>query len=189
MTDKKFFLGQMAILEAAYRNFKISDNKATLEVWYQSLKDIDETGLTKAVGTLIATSKFPPTIADIKEAAVEENSMDWSDGWALVTKAIRDYGIYRAEEALRYLIDLDYTTYAVVLRLDFNKLCLSENEMADRANFRMAYENVSASNNKNKLLPKGLQNPTDDMVAILTGTFDLNKKLENKKELKAGVSD
>ncbi len=59
---KQDFLKGIKLLESCYR-FKFSE--LDLKVWYSALKEIPFKTFTKAIGILIKTSKFMPSIAEI----------------------------------------------------------------------------------------------------------------------------
>ena len=64
------------------------------------------------------------------------------------------FGFYQQEEALA---SMDETTRKVVKRLGWKELCESENQMQDRANFRMVYEQEAQKRNEKAALPAGLK--------------------------------
>ena len=95
-------------------------------------------------------------LAELKEALVANvaGEDDWGEHWKAAVNAIHRFGRYREEEALD---SMDPMTREVVKRLGYQDLCRSENQMADRANFRVVFEQV-ANNERNKAaLPKDLQ--------------------------------
>ena len=63
----------------------------------------------------------------------------WSDGWDQVLRAVRKYGSYRPVEAME---SMDEITREAVRRLGYKELCMSENIMAERAQFRMIFEQI-----------------------------------------------
>lgn len=188
--DKQFFIRQVAALEAAFRNFKISDNRLSLDVWFQALKDLEEDQMTLAVSKLIATSRYAPTIAEIRqEATATQTTKDWSEGWAALIKAIGMYGHNREQEALEYIRQTDPLAAEVTRRLGFIDICLSENQDNIRANFRMAYEKTRDLDAQEKMLPGEIK----DAMAALNAKMGLRdpreselKKLEAKRYLEYG---
>ena len=83
----------------------------------------------------------------------------WSDGWEEVLRAISKYGMYSETEALQSMSEL---TRKAVKRLGFKSICISENIMADRANFRMIFEQLSDRESTAQQLPADLQNLISD---------------------------
>lgn len=155
------FAAIMAGIAVVYPNFKAAEDEKVLEIWYSMLCDIPKKTLQMTVRTHISTNVFPPTIADLRKLSAEigKSKADWSIGWGLVTKAITSFGYYREQEALEYLAERDKLTAEVVKRLGFQSLCLSENQQTDRANFRMAYENLEDKEKYNLTLPPEARMP------------------------------
>ena len=88
---------------------------------------------------------------------------DRSDGWEQFRRAVGKYGYYQQEAALG---SMDETTRRVVKRLGWKQLCESENQMQDRANFRMVYEQEAQRKNEIAVLPAKLQ----EQMARLQGS-------------------
>ena len=158
MTKNEFKLILSGVI-AAYPNFKVAENKESIELWYQMLSDLTGDEFSLAVKRHISKSPFPPTIADIRKCAAEspELKRDWSLGWGLVLEAVRKFGYYNEEAGLSYLAEKDIMTAEVVRRLGFQNLCLSENLQNDRANFRMAYEVEMDKRREYAALPAGMR--------------------------------
>lgn len=151
------FLKIAEMIKTAYPKDKLLPNKAAMDLWYLMLKDITYKQAQTSVLSYIATHKFPPTIADIREAAADVTGKavsDWGAGWAATLKVIRNYGWCRQAEAMA---ELDDITRQTVRRLGYMELCTSENLMADRGNFRMIYEELAARENDKQKTPEGLR--------------------------------
>ena len=89
--------------------------------------------------------------------------------------AIRFCGMYREEDALGRL---DEITRKCVQRLGFKNLCTSENVTADRANFRMAYEQEQKAAKEYRQLPPMLRAQKAELQQIAEQTA---KRLEEKE--------
>ena len=142
MTKQEF-----SVFAAAIRTFypkeQILPNNQAMELWFRELQDIQYNVAEAALRKWVQTNKWSPSIAEIREmcASVARPEIpDWGEAWENTIKAIRKYGSYRKNEALE---SLDPLTRKCVERLGFRDLCMSENTMADRANFRMIYENLA----------------------------------------------
>ena len=132
-----------------------------LVLWYRMLKDLDGKTVAAAVYKHISSCKFPPTIADIREqcAAIESGGeKNWLEGWGMVVRAIGRHGMYGRKEAMKKLRDFDPLTADVVEKMGWQNLCESENQVADRANFRIAYEAYSTRKKELAKLPPNLAN-------------------------------
>jgi len=129
----------------------------SIKVWYRLLKDLPCDLANVAIQRYALTNKFPPSIAEIREQAallMDRNLVnDWATGWNQVMRAIGAYGQWSEERALK---SMDELTRACVKRLGWKELCMSENPVADRANFRIIYEQIQQQKKETAALPVGL---------------------------------
>ncbi|HQC05129.1 MAG TPA: replicative helicase loader/inhibitor [Paludibacteraceae bacterium] len=152
---------EFAIFASALRTYfpkeNILPNQEAMELWYEMLSDVPYDVASAGLKKWISTNKWSPSIADIREMAstvTDGEIPDWGSAWGEVIQAIRHYGTYRESEALRSLSPLCRKT---VERIGFYNLCMSENETADRANFRMVYEQLAERNKKDSQIPYSLK--------------------------------
>ena len=99
----------LTVLECTYPSFyrDLSENhkKAMAEIWLIQFKNIDYKNVYSAIMDLISKSKFPPTIAEIKQYMVEEMSNDdmtATEAWNCVYKSICN-SLYNAAEEFNKL--------------------------------------------------------------------------------------
>ncbi len=101
MTTKEF-----AIIAAAIKTYFPRDNvlptEKAIELWYNELKDLTYNAVNLGLRMYVATNKFSPTIADIRENAkhfCSESNEELNEmaAWGLVLKAMRN-SIYHSEE-------------------------------------------------------------------------------------------
>lgn len=103
MTFKEFMQ-----LAAAIKTYFPKDNilptKEAMDLWYDMLKDLDYKTACIGLKKHVATSKFAPTIADIRSGAqiTQPQQLNEMEAWALVSKAIRN-GIYKSAEEFEKL--------------------------------------------------------------------------------------
>jgi len=155
MDKKEFSLLAMA-LRTYYPKENLLPNNEAMELWYRQLQDIPYKVAEIALNKWVATNKWSPTIADIRECSSEITQgalPDWGQGWEQVLRAIRQFGMYRAGEAMA---SFDELTRATVERLGFRDICLSENIGQDRANFRMIYEQLAERRKKEAQIPQSV---------------------------------
>lgn len=129
-------------MKTFYPREQLLPSLESMEMWYRELADIPYPVAEAALRKYVATNKFSPTIADIREMAATVENGDkplWSDGWDQVLRAVRKYGSYRPVEAME---SMDEITREAVRRLGYKELCMSENIMAERAQFRMIFEQI-----------------------------------------------
>lgn len=144
-------------MRALYTSQNFLPDGESVKTWYMMVRDLPYEAANVAVQKYAATNRFPPTVADIREQAAEITSgrqSDWGEGWEKTMKAIRKYGYTNPEGALA---SLDEITRKTVERLGWKELCASENAMADRANFRMVYEQLQQEGRKDAQLPPGIR--------------------------------
>lgn len=170
--NKKEFSIFASALRTYYPKEKLLPNEQAMELWYNQLQDIPYKLAEVVLNKWVAIEKWSPSIADIRQQATELTSgtpKDWGNGWEQVEKAIRYIGQYNEQEALDSFDDI---TRQVVKRLGFVNLCLSENVMADRANFRMLYEQIAERNSKSEQLPEKVRNVIQSIQQKDTGLLE-----------------
>lgn len=157
MTKKEFAKIAMA-LKTYYPKESLLPNEQAMELWFFQLQDIPYDIGKLVLNKWVATNKWSPTIADIREQASEimnGRQADWSEGWEKVVNSFGRYGMYREQEALN---SFDDVTREAVRRLGYQSLCVSDNIDVDRANFRMIYQDVAGRMKKEAQMPAELVN-------------------------------
>lgn len=159
--DKKEFATFVMAIRTYYPKENILPNQQAMELWFREIQDIPIDIAEAALRKWVATNKWSPSIAEIRETAANVKNgeiPDWGEGWEQVLTAIRKYGSYREREALD---TLDPMTRTCVQRLGFRNICMSENIAADRANFRMMYETMSEREHTRQQIALPLQEVID----------------------------
>lgn len=154
--NKKEFGIFAAALKTYYPKEQLLPNQQAMELWHRELCDIPYITAEAALRKWVVISKWSPSIADIREQAMTVQAGEiplWSDGWDECCRVIRKYGSYGADRAMAELTGI---TKETVKRLGFSELCRSENPMADRANFRMIFEQLAQRKQKASQLPESL---------------------------------
>lgn len=148
----------MDVLKKSYPNFyKTEKNlKDVVDIWEMIFKDDSREHVMQAVALYIATEKFPPTIADIREKMVmaESKGLTADEAWGQVQSAFSKFGYTRQEEAMEWFHP---EVALLVRRLGWTTLCRSEDLMADRAHFIKLWNARSIQNQKNAMLPEGIK--------------------------------
>jgi hypothetical protein len=156
MNKQEFATFSMA-LKTYYPREQLLPNQQAMELWFNQLKDIDYNVAKIVLNKWVANNKWSPSIAEIREQAVEllnGKEKDWGEAWEDVIRNIRYFGYYRASEGMAAITD--DLTRETVKRLGYTNLCLSDNSTVDRANFRMIYESLAQRKKMDKQLPKDL---------------------------------
>ena len=180
--NAKEFGNFAAALRTYYSRENILPNQQAMELWFRQLQDIPYEAAEAILSKWVATNKWPPSIADIRDGMAEIQrggpAPDWGDGWNQAMTAIRKFGSYSEEEALASLPPL---TRETVRRLGYKSLCWSENQVADRANFRQVYEILE----KRKIETDKIPLPVQQKLAALTAGFA--KPMEDSTALPAST--
>ena len=152
--DKQQFATITIGIKSAYPASKILEDGASMDFWYMMLNDIPYEVAENAVMEHICTSVYPPNIAEIRKLCMErcrQPVLSFDDAWGVVQKAMSMYGSWRTEEAYR---TMDALTLSVVKNIGWTRMCQSENPVADRANFREAYEAKAQKLQSSNCLPE-----------------------------------
>lgn len=151
---KREFCNLSVGLKAAYPRFQFLSTDAEMEFWYRMLQDYDYRIAENAAMEHISTSAFPPSIADLRKLCTDRCTKgipSFEEAWGTVQKAISSYGRENPEKAYAMM---DEMTRTVVKNLGWTNLCVSEKPEADRANFRMAYEERAKAEQSSRQIPK-----------------------------------
>lgn len=130
----------VTVLVASFSTRGMADPAATQAIYRRMLADLDYAAAHAAVERLLATAKFLPTIAEIREAALEVTAgprRHGGDAWRDVLEAVSRYGRNRLPS-----FD-DAVTAACVRSLGWQEICNSENQVADRARFIELYDKLA----------------------------------------------
>ena len=95
-------------ITALYPMSKIRADVPSVKSWQKALEDLPAEAVSVALRRMVSTLKFPPTVADIREAvakAVQEarGVPTAGEAWGRVKRAASWYGYYRPEDARRAL--------------------------------------------------------------------------------------
>jgi hypothetical protein len=147
----------LAIATANFPTMQERDMKPTAVLWEQALSDMPYEVAEKAILKVLSTSKFFPTVAEIRDAGIQltqPRSIDAIEAWGLIIQAIRKYGMYDQEKAMQ---SLPSDVEAMVRRFTWRELCLNENPDILRAQFRMAWETQSKREREYSVLPSSVR--------------------------------
>ena len=143
----------IGICSINYRNWpEEGKEEAVISLWTKMLEDTEYFIAEAAVEKFLAESVYPPTIADIRARIADLTVIKEKtaiEAWDDVKTAIRKFGWYRANEAMQ---SLGGVTHKVVDAIGFKTLCISENEMADRAHFLKVYDTLAAREREDALM-------------------------------------
>jgi hypothetical protein len=93
MANEKQVRGLLRAISGAYPTFELTDDRVSIYV--KLLADLDADALTAAAQQHIVTSKFPPTVAELRDGCANLTRPAlpaWADAWGEVLEAIRRVG-------------------------------------------------------------------------------------------------
>lgn len=182
MTKREFGLFAAAI-RTYYPRENILPNEQAHDLWFRQLQDIPFPVAEAILAKWVATNKWSPSIADIRDSMAEIQNGgpadDWGEAWDQAMTAIRRFGSYDEDGALASLPPL---TRETVRRLGYKSLCWSENQVADRANFRQVYEILS----KRKVETDKIPLPVRETLKALTESFAKPVDNNTQKAISSG---
>lgn len=162
MTGEEFYELWLA-LASCYPNFCREQGEqqmaATFRMYAMMLSDFERPMLEAAVKQHIAGCKWFPTVAELRQgvdALIAPPQKSAMDAWAEVTSAFNAGGQRMLPGGNGYETPAfaDPITQRIVNSMGWNTLCLSENQMADRAQFIHAYTAMAEqAADDRKLLP------------------------------------
>lgn len=125
-------------LSSAYTSLKLS--KDNIRVYVEHLSDLPDEALHSAVRSIIRTSNFFPSIAEIRETTLRHTPYaslpSPTDAWANVAEQLQQAGTWHVPSFAHPLIA------QAVRTMGWYDLCRSDNQMADRAHFLRIYSDM-----------------------------------------------
>jgi len=130
----------LKVMRALYSNSHFQDWEATRKGYAMMLADVPYEILESAVKQCLSRYEFFPTVADLRKTAAEiqtgiKGYPLASEAWGEFVRLARYYGHDHKPQTFSTPL-LEKTINA----LGWHDLCMSENQVADRARFIAAYE-------------------------------------------------
>lgn len=135
-----------------------SDVRAMFAAYQLGLGDLDEPACMQAVARLVMSSKWIPTIAEIRAevgVVVHGDETVAVQQWGEVSRRIKRYGQSEPPGHGRNPPFEDPITRQVVYALSWFDLCASTTPAADRKNFVEAYQQMQKQERKSAQLSPG----------------------------------
>lgn len=143
----------VGICSANYRKWpEEGKEEATIILWLKMLGDVELFIAEAAIEKYMAESVYPPTVADIRSRIADITVFKEKtaiEAWGDVQIAIRKFGWYNEKSAMQ---SLGGVTHKVIESMGFKTICISENEMADRAHFLKVYDTLAAREREEALM-------------------------------------
>ncbi len=156
--------GIMTILHTAYPRYYANttdeEKRAALNLWSTMFADYEYNIIAAAVKAVIATSKFPPTIADINEKLrllTSPQGMSETEAWSKVRKAISN-GYYNSREEFEKLPDECKAIVHVPEQLKaWAQIPEDELNTVVASNFMRDFRNGEARRREKEMLPSSVR--------------------------------
>lgn len=168
MNETEFAKITMA-LKTFYPRENLLQNKETVALWFDMLGDLPYEIVEIAIKKWVATNKWSPSIAEIRKEAAEiihGAPKSWEQAWQEVIASIGAYGSRRTAEAME---TFDEVTREAVKRMGYRNICMSENPVSERANFREIYKELS----ERDLVTKATPIMITDQIKLISEKFRL----------------
>lgn len=187
MTTQEFDLIRAAI-KSAYPDSNIMPDKYSIRMWYKLLGDLDFEVCETALYELFATCKFPPRVAEIREKCMEYMNpqiKDSGEAWEEVQVAVRKYGYYRADEAVKMLPE---TIRQAVNRIGgFSYICTNDNPMVARAHFYKVYDAIAERQRKDAMLPAGILGRKTEYIEMAKGFDEVSESEQGVPQIEEAL--
>lgn len=163
----------MQAISCAYPHHKWEDFEQTVALWTDMLRDLDARAATLAVKRLIASSKWPPSVAEVREAAVENvRHMRMTArpelAWAHVSNAVAWFGTDE-NKARDYLGE---TMWGVIARAGGWTAILQD---GGKGRFLAVYNAASAVSEHTRQIPESVNRGVEQMVQVLAQRLAIGK--------------
>lgn len=158
MTLKEFSILAKA-MKAVFTQPTFLPDEYAIQIWYSLLKDIPYEVATNAVHKYIATSRFPPTIADIRELCAgitEPDQENETEAWDIVYKAICNSS-YNSETEFEKFPPAIKKAVGSASQLRAWAMDENFNAGVESSNFKKVYRQIQEQEQKEKQMPKSLR--------------------------------
>lgn len=152
------------------------DDELTVGVWHEMLQDLPGEVVAAAVKRMCATLKYPPSIADIREAvtaAVKDakGTVTAAEAWTKVNKAVRWYGYYREGDARKKLGEEIWRAVEAVG--GWQTICTDEEPGVLSAQFERRYNAIIARQDEQMTIPADVREDMSRLIAPLAERLTL----------------
>lgn len=143
----------LAVIAAAYPRFEV--NEITHSVWSEMLGDLEYVVVNDAVRRHICTSRFAPTIAEIREQATgDPDALTAAEAWGELMSAVKRHGYYHETEALN---SLPYPVARIAGMIGWREINLCTEVDVLRGQFLRMYQQVAERMAREDRLPAQLR--------------------------------
>lgn len=148
----------MRVIASAYPRSRWENFDETLEIWHEMLEDLELPVVQLALKRMIAVLKFPPSVADLREAVADlatQGQLTAGQAWGRINAAIRRYGFYQPEKARE---DLGEDLWTMVSQVGgWTHLCESDKMDVIGAQFERRYNDMLKRRKETIQVPRRIQ--------------------------------
>lgn len=183
MVEREQFKLLVKGMKAVYPQTTFIPDQDAFVVWYSLLQDIDYEILSQAIQKHMMTSKFPPTIADIREAAAQfmpqEKDLTELEAWGLVRRAICN-STYHAEEEFEKLPEAVQRAVGSPANLrEWGQMDVDTVESVEASHFVRNYRVMKEREKEMQRLPEAVRNK----LQLIQSQETVHSVPEKKKEV------
>src|SRR3990167_7053860 len=148
MATEKVIVQVMGVLAAAYPSFSLT--RETIAVYQRVLSDVPDELLQHAALDCISKGRFFPSVSELRDAALSikrigSGNPSAFEGWEEVVRVVREKGH-------GFLPEFSHPWIGAAVRQigGWQRLCMSENLVADRARFFEAFQDAERRNTESE---------------------------------------
>lgn len=179
----------LRIIKMSYPNFSkdMTKDQANdmIEVWGMMFADDDARIVIEAVKTAVSTSKFPPSIAEVKEKIKliqkDPNEISEMEAWNMVVEAMKDTRDSKCFDKLDENIKRVVGSYSQLKQWAF--MDLSQVNTVVQSNFLRSYRSIIAHKNEYSNLPSSAKKLSEEL------NCNEQFKLEDKEVARRSIEE
>lgn len=190
----------MAILEVAYPNFykgaDLSAKGVALSLWADMFANDPAKIVGMAVKALIATCKFPPTIAEVREyiqRLTQPDRPQSAEAWEMVRRALNSPDVHYGERGWDYTKAYDKLPRQVKAVVGspaqlaaYGNMAESSLEQFERPRFCRLYDEQQAKADEYARLPEAVRQKSEQLKGVPIGDLLAEAK---RRQIEGGSHD
>lgn len=163
--NKREAIRLMAVLRMAYpryyQNTTDADAETVVNLWANMFADRPYDLVEAAVRSCIATSKWPPTIAEVNDEILrlsQPEEMTELEAWNLVAQALKNSGYESRAEFEKLPSDIQRILGSPSTLREWSVMPLNEVQTVIASNFQRSYRARIEKERKYKAIPENIRN-------------------------------
>lgn len=188
MVERDQFKVLVKAMKAVYTKPEFLPDADAFNVWYMMLRDLSYDVLANAVQKHMMTSPFPPTIADLRTAAVQfthcGSAADMSEleAWELVRRAVSNSN-YNSDDEYAKLPELIQRAVGNPANLrEWASMDTETVNSVEQSHFIRAYRNAVAREKDMQKLSPGMR----QLIDKVSSGMSLEDAVKNREAITAG---